>query len=436
MEERNEPSLREKFASLLVRAKLGDDITEDIKKLLPESINRDVDLPPFKGKNANKYREYLSFISDISSLYFILIFYIERKLPKRFWGLTLTIERIVEVLDKEEGDHIFQGDIDKVIIFIDENTFKGHPQKKHVTPIAVMLDSSSVSFSPYPFSYFFPSPCREEKREKVISDLESNFKNSSDYYFVSESTWLVKILDKKGEVFDFRGIGTRFPFSSSFSIPLIPSFLEIKDMEEKDKLTFLSMQYSRLSFSRDEEILESVTLNEKKGIVKLEHYNNDLDFNVSLKDKKSFVERVFGNLDFYDFYPKWMDFDKEETVDETQPYYRTRYTLSYESAFGRKEHFHGLFTSYDLPKGWDTICTSLHDNIDYVKKMESTDLSRINIGRTNSNTVFACGVVFSEYSKEYLYIAPDGTYYPGMKVMVPAGSKNTLQVVTNRVGGV
>ena len=56
------------------------------------------------------------------------------------------------------------------------------------------------------------------------------------------------------------------------------------------------------------------------------------------------------------------------------------------------------------------------------------DLAKI--GRTDENTIYGCNVVFPEGMKPYLYIAPDASFYPGMKVYVPVGVKNSLEVAT------
>ena len=71
----------------------------------------------------------------------------------------------------------------------------------------------------------------------------------------------------------------------------------------------------------------------------------------------------------------------------------------------------------------------IKEKLKYSEEMEALNPDLASIGRTNKDTVFACKVVFSEYSKEYLYIAPDGSYYPGMKALVPAGVNDSLKIV-------
>ena len=56
------------------------------------------------------------------------------------------------------------------------------------------------------------------------------------------------------------------------------------------------------------------------------------------------------------------------------------------------------------------------------------DLAKI--GRTDENTIYGCNVVFPEGMKPYLYIVPDASFYPGMKIYVSIGVKNSLTVAT------
>lgn len=428
MEGMKEPNLREKFASLLVLARLGVLLDDDIQELLTDAVDKDVQVPLFRGNTSAHYKKYLSTIGDTSTLFALLS--TEREKGNEKWILPIIIKRIVEVLDKDKDDHIFDGDIDKAIIYIYDPYQKRTPQNKYLSPLAIKLDSTSSSLSVYPFSFFTPCQCNEERKAEVLYQLGRLFNNSSDFYSIKEPTWVVLILDTKGSYFTFHGIGKLYPFYSTFSIPLIPRIIEIQDLTQKDEFTSLSMKYSRLSFDGDEEILESLTLGRKEGIVRLERHSNDLDFQITMKDKSTFLDELFSDINVYSFYPKCIDTGDKKQIDMSQPYYRTRYSLSYETLFGRKELFNGFFTSYDLPKGWKEISKELRSKVDSLKKMESVDPSLVSMGRTTYDTVFACKVVFSSYSKEYLYIAPDGTYYPGMKVMVPAGTKNAIQIVT------
>ena len=66
----------------------------------------------------------------------------------------------------------------------------------------------------------------------------------------SFATHLIKIFDKKGNEFLYYGKGDFFPFYSSFAITYIPKELEIKDIDVKDTITSLSMEYSRLSVTK------------------------------------------------------------------------------------------------------------------------------------------------------------------------------------------
>ena len=430
MEEMKEPNLREKFASLSMKAKMGINLRDEIRELLASLSFHNTDVPRVEINTGKEYKAFLSTLCDTSLLYALLSEQIEDKTQKQRWRLPLLIERIVEVLESSDNDHIFHGDIEKAVIFVLTPTSDEEAENKYLEPVAIKLFPDSDSISAFPFSFFIPCNSNEKKKKRILSNLGKHLKNSSDFYSINDPTWLIKILDTKGSIFNFFGEGRRFPFFSSFSIPSIPKALGIIDMERKDEFSVLSMSYSRLSMTKDEEVLENITLNREEGIIRLEHNSNALDFIITMKDKKSFLNTLFSKTNVYSFYPQCIDKKEEEDIDETQPYYKTRYSLHYKTIYGRKEKFNGFFTSYDLPKGWEEISDELQSNIDYADKMESTDISLIDIGRTNSDTVFVCGVVFSDYSKEYLYIAPDGTYYPGMKVMVPAGTKNTIQIVT------
>lgn len=66
----------------------------------------------------------------------------------------------------------------------------------------------------------------------------------------------------------------------------------------------------------------------------------------------------------------------------------------------------------------------------YADEMECLRPDLAKIGRTDENTIYGCNVVFPEGMKPYLYIAPDASFYPSMKVFVPVGVKDSLTVAT------
>lgn len=431
MVEEREFRVREYLATLLFKAKLKIDITSDISPLIPFlSSSKAPEDASFKS--AKEYSIFLSSFSDDATLFSLLTSFLEEKRPNRKWRLPLIIERLVEVLDKQEDDHIFEGGIKKADIFIMSSSTSNYSKREISNPflplLLLQLSPSYKAFAAYPFSLFFEFECNEKKYNSIISKLEKAFKNTSDYNSVDEYTWMVKIQDEKGRSFKFLGNGTFFPFYSYFSIPKIPSFLGIKDIDQKDEVTNLSMEYSRLTLDKEEEILEKLDIKRESGLIKLEHHHKDKNLIIDFKDKSG-IDKVLSEIDIYSFYPNWMDKDEYEKADENQPYVNTRYSLRFNTAMGRSFTWNGFFTSFDLPKKWNEVCYAMNEKIKYSDEMESLNPCLAEIGRTTDDTVFACDVVFSDYSKEYLYIAPDGSYYPGMKAVVPAGVNNTLRIV-------
>lgn len=88
----------------------------DIQELLTDAVDKDVQVPLFRGNTSAHYKKYLSTIGDTSTLFALLS--TEREKGNEKWRLPIIIKRIVEVLDKDKDDHIFAGDIDKAIIYI------------------------------------------------------------------------------------------------------------------------------------------------------------------------------------------------------------------------------------------------------------------------------------------------------------------------------
>ena len=245
----------------------------------------------------------------------------------------------------------------------------------------------------------------------------------------SFATHLIKIFDKKGNEFLYYGKGDFFPFYSSFAITYIPKELEIKDIDVKDTITSLSMEYSRLSVTKTEEILEKFEINLLDNKVSFEHHGKNINFFVEYKDRRG-IQKALSSIDFYSFHPYWINEKEYVAPDETQPYYKTRYSMVFESKYGRKSGWNGFFTSYDLPNNWSEIADEINRCLKYADEMECLRPDLAKIGRTDENTIYGCNVVFPEGMKPYLYIAPDASFYPGMKVYVPVGVKNNLTVAT------
>ena len=244
------------------------------------------------------------------------------------------------------------------------------------------------------------------------------------YITISETrsfaTHLIKIFDKKGNEFLYYGKGDFFPFYSSFAITYIPKELEIKDIDVKDTITSLSMEYSRLSVTKTEEILEKFEINLLDNKVNFEHHGKNINFFVEYKDRRG-IQKALSSIDFYSFHPYWINEKEYVAPDETQPHYKTRYSMVFESKYGRKSGWNGFFTSYDLPNNWSEIADEINRCLKYADEMECLRPDLAKIGRTDENTIYGCNVVFPEGMKPYLYIAPDASFYPGMKVYVPVG---------------
>lgn len=435
MADNRESSLKESFASLLFKAKDGIDVRSEALELIPKDIVfASIPSIPSNVSSPTLYRKWLLSFSSLNPLFFILRKVACEKNLGDKWRIPLILDRIIENIDEEEGDNIFSGKIQAAVIFVFNPSKSGKRKdisnNKKLSPIAVKVFSDETSFASYPFINWISSPVIKGKNMKLLEKLESIFHNSSPSYSIENPTWMVKIQDKNERVFDFSGRGFHFPFYSSFSIPYIPSYLEIIDMEEEDRLSYLSLSYSRISKDKDYEICEKMVLDKSNNSISILHRGRDMDFNVTLKEKEKTLDNIFSSINFYSFHPAWLGNENEMDIDDNQPYVRTRFYLTSISSFGRKDYWRGFFTSYDLPLSWSEIADKIRDRIDFANHMESLDPSLSSIGRTTEDSVFACSVVFSSYSKEYTYIAPDDTYYPGMTVMVPVGEKNNLQVAT------
>ena len=432
MEDERELNLREYFATLLMKAKLGVDIKYEVLPLIENVISRDIIETNDTHKTIKEYSNFLSSINDEKELYSLLYSFLTETKAKRKWRLPLILQHIVEIQDKNEDDHVFEGEIDKAVLFIlspqDDKYHETEIQNQFLVPIAIKIFDDYIGFAYYPFSVFFDFDYKEKNKKAIISKLEKAFKFTSDNYTLDDYTWLIKIRDKKGNDFNYVGKGSFFPFYSSFSIPYIPKALGIKETDQKDEIIKLSMEYSRLSLDGEEEILEKFEMTRKEGSVKLEHHDKNKNFILDYKDKRN-VDKVFSQIDVYSFYPEWIDKEEYPEEDKTQPYCNTYYTYRYETEMGRKNGGEGFFTQYDLPKKWSEYCSIIKDKLKYSEEMEALNPDLASIGRTNKDTVFACKVVFSDYSKEYLYTAPDGSYYPGMKALVPAGVNDSLKIV-------
>ena len=175
MEDERELNLREYFATLLLKAKMGEDIKNEALTLIGNITPSDISIADDSYKTRNEYSLFISSLTDEKELYSLLNSFLNEANPKRKWRLPLILERIVEVLEKSEDDHIFEGDIDKAVLFIlspqDDKRNETEIQNEFLVPIAVKIFDDYVGFASYPFSIFFEFDYKEKDRKSVISKL-------------------------------------------------------------------------------------------------------------------------------------------------------------------------------------------------------------------------------------------------------------------------
>ena len=169
MEDERELNLREYFATLLLKAKMGEDIKNEALTLIGNVTPRDINIADDSYITRNEYSLFLSSLTDEKELYFLLNSFLNEAKPKRKWRLPLILERIVEILEKSEDDHIFEGDIDKAVLFIlspqDDKKSEIEIQNQFLVPIAVKIFDDYVGFASYPFSIFFEFDYKEKDRK-------------------------------------------------------------------------------------------------------------------------------------------------------------------------------------------------------------------------------------------------------------------------------
>ena len=107
MEDERELNLREYFATLLLKAKMGEDIKNEALTLIGNITPRYLNIADESYKTRNEYSLFISSLTDEKELYSLLNSFLNEANPKRKWRLPLILERIVEVLEKSEDDHIF-----------------------------------------------------------------------------------------------------------------------------------------------------------------------------------------------------------------------------------------------------------------------------------------------------------------------------------------
>lgn len=240
MKDERELKLREYFATLLMKAKLEVDIKDEVLPLIENVISKDIIEANDTHKTIKEYSNFLSSINDEKELYSLLYSFLTETKAKRKWRLPLILQHIVEIQDKNEDDHVFEGEIDKAVLFIlspqDDKYHETEIQNQFLVPIAIKIFDDYIGFASYPFSVFFDFDYKEKNKKAIISKLEKAFKFTSDNYTLADYTWLIKIRDKKGNDFNYVGKGSFFPFYSSFSIPYIPKELGIKETDQKDEI--------------------------------------------------------------------------------------------------------------------------------------------------------------------------------------------------------
>ena len=98
MEDERELNLREYFATLLLKAKMGEDIKNEALTLIGNVTPRDINIADDSYKTRNEYSLFISSLTDEKELYSLLNSFLNEANPKRKWRLPLILERIVEVL--------------------------------------------------------------------------------------------------------------------------------------------------------------------------------------------------------------------------------------------------------------------------------------------------------------------------------------------------
>lgn len=121
--------------------------------------------------------------------------------------------------------------------------------------------------------------------------------------------------------------------------------MEIKDIDVKDTITSLSMEYSRLSVTKTEEILEKFAINLLDNKVSFEHHGKNINFFVEYKDRRG-IQKALSSIDFYSFHPYWINEKEYVAPDETQPYYKTRYSMVFET--NMEERAAGMGSSHPM----------------------------------------------------------------------------------------
>ena len=103
MEDERELNLREYFATLLLKAKMGEDIKNEALTLIGNITPRDISIADDSYKTRNEYSLFISSLTDEKELYSLLNSFLNEANPKRKWRLPLILERIVEVLEKRKA---------------------------------------------------------------------------------------------------------------------------------------------------------------------------------------------------------------------------------------------------------------------------------------------------------------------------------------------
>lgn len=415
-------SIRKELATLLFYAKLQKNVASMAIGLCPYSrdellgdlLHEVFDISFWETASTRKELWQVLYLISVE----------EKNLP-----LSYTVDVLKRLIQKEEisdEDHVFSGDIKNLVITVKNPISKW---EKAPLPITVKLLTEGESFSFYPFSNWFSFQVDNKRKEEITRACSSFFQYCNDSIKSDNCDWIVRIMDSNDEIFEFYGEGKTFSEFPRLSIPRIPYMLGVKDLAEKDEVSILSFNYTRLSRDNKKEILESLLIDRTRGTISLSYQSNDEEMSMEKKNEFQTLDEIFKDVSFYDLYPAIMNEPVSPMITVDEGYTFTRYSLSITSKNGRTASYLSFFTSIDLPQNWLILAKSLRKHYLLATAMESFEPSLIKLPRTDEDSVFVCSVEFSPSSHLYSYIAPDDSFRPGDKVLVGVGMNNKLQVV-------
>ena len=428
MEIINDKERREALASLLFRLKQKIDVRKEILDLSPEEDGREEERSRYIESTVSTYSSYINEITSIPTLWALIRLECGKS---TFRTLILLIERLLSLI-VEESDHIFSSRVAKAVIYtrFPKIGFEyDSPEPFPSLTVKLLGEDNILSTFPY---FWLDIEIDERKRKTIYEKIEKYFRYCSDFKDDKGSSWILRIQDDRNREFYFSGTSIFFPYWTKFSIHSIPHDLGIKDLRTKDRITSLSMNYTRISGDRKKETCERFSLDEKTGRIRVTKKDEKLDLNVSIEKETPFIRNLLFCIDLYSFSPLIVDGEDEEKpdIEEMEGCSLTQYFLRADTFYGRSLSYDGAFNRYGLPYNWSKIAEMFRKEIFYTSELECLDPSLADLPRITKDSVFVVEVAFSPDSKLYSYIAPDDSFIPGTKALVPVGDNGSLKVVT------